>query len=322
MFFFNNVTFQEKESSYKQTTMEGDYMKKIYVIGSLLTISLAAGCGDSQVHNEPLTKEVTKNDAAGKTMDNLLDPLKNDLPQQAKPIDHQKADHAIRYYSQSYQQKLDSSFFKNKPHQASQEVNPSNKLYKPGEKLVYYVPNKLPAQQSYKISIYQYNPEKNNFSLLFEKRLMKKDEKTTFTLPNEENKVFYIGHTILDENNKTLHTEYDRAFVPFNYVNGKITVDKRMVTPTYKLTVTYTNLGTKTIETGLGIHLEKWADGKWEPYKYGENVIAIGIVLPPGKPFSQKIDLKKLEPGSYRAFAYVDGKKIADEFDLIHTKGK
>lgn len=81
--------------------------------------------------------------------------------------------------------------------------------------------------------------------------------------------------------------------------------------------VTLKNLGTVELEIGYGVRFEKWDGERWNQYEFKQIVTGQLIILRTGQSFSEDVQLKEFEKGTYRVIEGLpDDHKISAAFTL------
>lgn len=264
-------------------------------IAIFISIIILGGCSSGEMNN---------GDSA--TPDNELsrDAISNDVPQQLKEIDNGKMDNAILYWSKSYLDLLDSSFFENRSRESF--YLKSHRVYRPGEQIEIDA-DSLPRDGRYEVNLFKFNSTDKLFETIIEETVNRNDPDFSVKIPEGENVTYYLEQIALNTKNKVLKQEFQRLFVPYNEVNAKIDIDKTLYSSGDTMKVTLTNLGTVELGTGYGTHFEKWDGERWNPYDFEQIVYLIAFRLRTGKSFSQDVVLKGFETGTYRVIEKIPG---------------
>ena len=278
-------------------------MKKVFAI--FICIILLCGCSLGEMSN---------GDSA--TPDNELSRanIPNDVPQQLKEIDNGKMDKAILYWSKSYLDLLDSSFFEIRNRESY--YRKSHRVYRPGEEIEIDA-DSLPRDGRYEVNLLKFNRTDKVFETIIEEKVNRNDPDFIVEIPEEENVTYYLEQIALNTKNEILKQEFHRLFVPYNEVNAKIDIDKTMYSSGDTMKVTLKNLGTVELGTGYGGYFEKWDGERWNPYDFEQIVAAIEIRLRTGQSFSKDVVLKGFNTGTYRVFEKLPGDhKISVAFKI------
>ncbi|WP_028391407.1 immunoglobulin-like domain-containing protein [Bacillus cihuensis] len=278
-------------------------MKKAMPI--FMCILLLVGCGSGEITNSSSeTPEDERNKVA----------ILNDVPQQLKEVDQDKLDTAIQYWSQSYLDLLDSTFFEKKNRESFQLT--SHLLYRPGDQFEIDA-DSLPRDGRFEVKFFKFIEAEKKFETILEETVDRNNTDFLIEIPEQENITYYLEQIALNSKNEVLKQEYHRIFVPYNEVNARIDIDKTLYSSGETMKITLKNLGTVELGTGYGVQFEKWDGERWDQYEFKQIVTAQLIILRTGQSFSEDVQLKEFEKGTYRVTEGLpDDHKISVAFTL------
>lgn len=145
-----------------------------------------------------------------------------------------------------------------------------------------------------------------------------KDQQTIYSgqLPDKENVAYLVSVEVLDESGEVEDTMVSFIHVPVAEINAGLTTDQSTYDSSHKeLTLTLENYGPTTLFFGVYYSLEKLVDGEWRVVPQDLAFIDIGIMLPAGEEYEEKIDISSLTPGEYRVVKSIQ----ADGLDVQET---
>lgn len=132
-------------------------------------------------------------------------------------------------------------------------------------------------------------------------------------LPEKENVKYVLSVQIVNDAGEVEDTLLSMLKVPAEEINATLHTDKEVYSDKDKeLTLIVKNEGPTDLFFGVYYSIEKLVDGEWEEIFLDTAFIDIGIQLPDGKEYEQKINIEPLKPGSYRIYKDV----MADGLDL------
>jgi len=143
--------------------------------------------------------------------------------------------------------------------------------------------------------------------IVIEKEFKSSPFRVGYILPDEED-VMYAILVYAMENNEVVDILPSLVFVPLQKVNVKMLLDKDVYHVGDTLILTLVNEGPTEILFGYPYKLYRWNGTDWVEVVPPDRVFPlVGLILEPGKSWSQKIVLKSLEPGIYKIVKTVEG---------------
>lgn len=125
-------------------------------------------------------------------------------------------------------------------------------------------------------------------------------------LPSDYPAEYRIGVVAYDQEGDLIHGQVETISVPNLEIDAELSVDPQVVTTEEKIKLVIENHGQSSLSFGVSYLLEKYENGIWEEEPSQLMWILIGYGLEPSGTHNQKIDVSRLESGSYRVSKQVD----------------
>lgn len=120
-------------------------------------------------------------------------------------------------------------------------------------------------------------------------------------LPERENVSYMLSAEILNEEGEVEDTRVSTIYVPAQEINATLSMDQDVYTPAdSEAILILENDGPTILFFGTYYTIEKKVNGTWRVVPLEKAFDDIGLFLPIGEKYEQKIDINKLKEGEYR----------------------